>query len=292
MIKLSPPVLDVGTVYSQCISKVRNQALKARLSSIQQKVIEASATYLELKNNSRLFEFEQLADIETQVVVEGVVTDCVVTTSEMETTYTRRMVPSSSPGRDIYDYLKSLTPDGKCPLCAHRVATTLDHYLPKAQYPILAVTPINLVPACTDCNKKKLAVFPTSASDETLHPYFDIFDDERWLKATVVETVPASLRYFVEPPADWDAVKVARMNFHFNTLQLADLYANQAADELINIRHQLEIIHNAGGAALVSQELLARAASASAARENGWRVSAFEAFANSNWFCSGGFLPI
>ena len=292
MIKLNPPELDVGTVYSQCISKVRNQTLKAKLRSIQQQVVDASDTYVNLKNDSRLFEFIRASNIDAIVLVEGIATACVVTAAEMETTYKSRMVQKTSPGRDSYDYLMSLAIDSKCPFCAHRIANTLDHYLPKAQYPILAVTPINLVPSCTDCNKIKLSLVPTSASDETLHPYFDLFDDERWLKANVHETIPASLEYFVEPPGSWDEIQVARMKFHFMTLELADLYANQGADELINIRHQLQMIFQAGGAGLVRQELLARADSAREARENGWRVSAFEAFANSNWFCGGGFLPI
>lgn len=137
-----------------------------------------------------------------------------------------------------------------------------DHHLPKAYYPVLAVTPLNLVPSCKDCNKAKLASLPTNANEETLHPYFDDIDSDRWLFASVQTTAPASLKFFVDPPDHWDVVLAARMHLHFETLGLGDLYAAQGADELLNIRHQLRTIHDTGGAATVRSELLARAESA------------------------------
>jgi 5-methylcytosine-specific restriction endonuclease McrA len=278
MIKLKPPDLDAGDVFALCISRVRNAALKARLVSVAPDVIQASNTFEDLATQVRLYEFVR------EAVIGGV-----VTTSEMESVYTQRMVPKTAPGRMAYDKLMSLAHSGKCPLCAQRDASTLDHHLPKAHYPILAVTPLNLVPSCKDCNKAKLASLPKSAYEETLHPYFDDIDGDRWLFASVQTTEPASLKFFVVPPDQWDAVLVARIRLHFETLGLGDLYAAQGADELLNIRHQLRMIHGTGGAATVRRELLDRAESARALRVNGWRVSAFEAFAESDWFCDGGF---
>lgn len=271
MIKLKPPDLDAGDVFALCISRVRNAALKARLVSVAPDVIQASNTFEDLATQVRLYEFVR------EAVIGGV-----VTTSEMESVYTQRMVPKTAPGRTAYDKLMSLARSGKCPLCAQREASTLDHHLPKAHYPVLAVTPLNLVPSCKDCNKAKLASLPTNAYEETLHPYFDDIDGDRWLFASVQTTAPASLKFFVDPPDHWDAVLVARIHLHFDTLGLGDLYAAQGADELLNIRHQLRMIHDTGGAATVRRELLARAESARALRVNGWRVSAFEAFAESD----------
>lgn len=281
MIKLAPPALDPGEVFSLCISRVRNPALRLRLASIKADVVEASDSFKDLAALVRLHEFVR------EAVVGGD-----VTTAEMEAVYTQRMVPKTAPGRDAYDTLMSLARSGKCPLCGQRDASTLDHHLPKAHYPVLAVTPLNLIPSCKDCNKAKLTHLPANASEETLHPYFDDIDGNRWLSASVQTTAPASLKFFVDPPAQWDAVLSARMLLHFETLGLGDLYAAQGADELLNIRHQLQTIHDAGGAAMVRSELAARANSARAARVNGWRVSAFEAFAASDWFCGGGFSTV
>ncbi|HHV7519236.1 TPA: HNH endonuclease [Burkholderia orbicola] len=279
MIKLEPPELVAGDVFTLCISRVRDAGFKERLASISTNVADASDTFQDLAARVCLHEFVR------EAVIGGV-----VTTSEMESVYTKRMVPKTSPGRAVYDTLMSLAPAGKCPLCAQRDASTLDHHLPKAHYPVLAVTPLNLVPSCKDCNKAKLAKLPGNANEEALHPYFDDIDNDRWLFASVHTTVPASLRFFVDPPDHWDDVLTARMFSHFETLALGTLYAAQGADELLNIRHQLRIIYDAGGAATVRTELLARAESARDVRVNGWRVSAFEAFAQSDWFCDGGFM--
>lgn len=278
MIKLDPPDLDAGNVFALCISRVRDPALKARLESIAPVVVQASDTYANLADQVRLHEFVR------EAIIAGV-----VKTSEMEAVYTQRMVPKTAPGRAIYDVLMSQARAGKCPLCAQRDASTLDHHLPKAHYPVLAVTPLNLVPSCKDCNRAKLASLPTQANEETLHPYFDDIDSDRWLFASVQTTAPASLTFFVDPPDHWDATLAARMLLHFETLGLGELYAAQGADELLNVRHQLRTIHDSGGAETVRNELLARAESARAVRINGWRVSAFEAFAESDWFCDGGF---
>jgi hypothetical protein len=72
-------------------------------------------------------------------------------------------------------------------------------------------------------------------------------------------------------------------------LGLAALYAAEAADELLNIRHQLQDLHAAGGLYLVRREMEDRAKSCGRVRINSWRVATFEAFANSDWFCNGGF---
>lgn len=278
MIKLDPPDLDAGAVFALCISRVRDPALRARLVSIAPDVVRASDTFANLAAQARLHEFVR------EAIIAGL-----VTASEMEAVYTQRMVPRTAPGRAVYDVLMSQARSGKCPLCAQRDASTLDHHLPKAHYPVLAVTPLNLVPSCKDCNRAKLASLPTQANEETLHPYFDDIDGDRWLFASVQTTAPASLTFFVDPPGHWDATLSARMLLHFETLGLGELYAAQGADELLNVRHQLRTIHDSGGAETVRNELLARAESARAVRINGWRVSAFEAFAESDWFCDGGF---
>ena len=99
--------------------------------------------------------------------------------------YTNRMAKEGAPGRPVYNALKLAA--RRCPLCGHRDVSTLDHYLPKTAFPLLCVTPSNLVPACSDCNKVKSDALPATAADQTLHPYFDDADQDAWLKAEVVQ---------------------------------------------------------------------------------------------------------
>lgn len=278
MIKMDAPDLLPGDVFAACISRIRDPRLKLKMESIAHLVVAASADFDRLATQTRLHQFVR------QAVVGGV-----VSTAEMEAVYTQRMAKKSAPGRDAYDELFISALNGKCPLCGHRTVSTLDHHLPKAHYPVLAVVPLNLVPACGDCNKSKLAVLPTSPNQETLHPYYDNVDGDRWLFAEVVVSTPAALRYRVQAPAHWSVVLADRVALHFKTLGLGALYSAESADELMNIRGQLETIHAAGGSALVETELRERATSCRRARMNGWRTAAFEALADSAWFCDGGF---
>lgn len=278
MIKLDRPILDAKDVFVTCISRVQDAELKARLEGVTQAVVDASAEFDDAATHTRL------DWIAIQNLVGGVVTQ-----AEMEAVYTQRMAKKGSPGRDFYDALFTSAPQGKCPLCGHRTVSTLDHHLPKAHYPALAVAPLNLVPACSDCNKSKLASVPANANEQTLHPYFDDIDGDRWLAAEVVLAHPAALRFFVEAPTHWSARLRSRVERHFQTFGLGRLYSSEAADELLNIRHQLQLMHESGGAALVQIEMRKRAESCQQARRNGWRTATYQAFADSSLFCDGGF---
>jgi 5-methylcytosine-specific restriction endonuclease McrA len=278
MFKLDLPQLDAGDVFATCISRIRDRDLRQRMNDISDVIAEASGEFADAAAQNRLYL------IAADVMVGGLVTG-----PEMEAVYTQRMAKKAAPGREIYDELITSAPQGRCPLCGHRTVSTLDHHLPKAHYPALAVAPLNLVPACSDCNKLKLASLPTNASEETLHPYFDDIEHDRWLHAEVLDSNPAAVRFFVEAPDNWTAVLTARVVLHFRTLGLGTLYSSGAADELLNIRHQLRKLHEAGGAQLVKLELQERAESCRDARLNGWRTATFEAFSNSVWFCDGGF---
>jgi hypothetical protein len=278
MIKLDRPVQDAGNVFITCISRVRDAQLKARLAGVTQAVVDASAEFDDAATHTRLHQ------IAPQDVVGGIVTQ-----AEMEAVYTTRMAKKGAPGREIYDMLLISAPQDRCPLCGHRTVSTLDHHLPKSRYPALAVAPLNLVPACSDCNKSKLESIPANASAEMLHPYFDDIDGDRWLAAEMIHTRPAGLRFFVQAPAHWSDVLRSRVEWHFRTLELGRLYSSEAADELLNIRHQLRTLHRSGGAALVRIELHERAVSCQYARRNGWRTVTYHSFADSDWFCDGGF---
>lgn len=278
MFSLERPTQSAGEVYSICISRVRNQELKKRLEGISQDIIDASSIY----------EAAALSTCLHMIPAH----DCgvgAVTKEEMSTVYTSRMARKGAPGRFVYDQLIAAAPQGRCPLCGQRFVSTLDHCLPKAHYPSLVVTPINLVPSCGECNKAKLDSIPQGAEDTPLHPYFDNIDRQRWLCATVVESHPTILNYYVSPPTEWPALLVERVKKHFKMLGLGRLYASEASEEIFNISGQLQTIHTFEGPTGVQAELRERAASCLQARRNGWRTAAYIAFAESEWFCNEGF---
>lgn len=280
MWSLERPILSAQSAFNTCISKVRNPELATRLAAATPTIATASTQFDQAARLQRLY------DIATHDVVAPD-----ITVSEMGKVYTQRMAKSGAPGRDIYDEIFASAPGGRCPLCMQRFVATLDHHLPKAHFPALAVTPVNLIPACSDCNKAKLDTVPATAEDVPLHPYYDDLGDEIWLTATVLECRPTALRFSIARSGTWDDTLYARVNNHFRSLGLAALFASEAAEELLNIRHQLQILRGAYPEYGVHDELERRAESCAAARNNGWRTAAYRAWSESDWFCDGGFLP-
>lgn len=169
MKKLLKPNDSALDVFNACIDRVRDEDLKRRLIACSQEIEDSS------------IEFDAKVSIAH---------------------YTSRMAKKLAPGRIYYDKLMSLPDHGRCPLCSQRVVSTLDHHLPKAHFPSLAVSPFNLIPACQDCNKTKSEDIPICSEEETLHPYYDDVEAFVWVKAKIRESIPVAIEFYVEPPED------------------------------------------------------------------------------------------
>lgn len=278
---ITPTNHSAAATFKLCISRIRDPDLKLRLNACAGLIETAEQLYTTAAAMGTLHTLRQVD-----------FTPAPPTDDELKSVYTLRMANKKAPGRPIYDDIIMSAPHERCPLCGHRSVTTLDHHLPKAKYPALAVTPINLIPACSDCNKAKLDGAPTTSEEETLHPYFDDVSDYLWLAARVIHTTPAAVVFSVQAPPHWSPTLAKRVELHFQTFGLAKLYAAQASQELGNIRFGLGEIHNAdphNGAAQVRLELLRQAKTRRKAHINSWQTALYQALADSEWFCNGGF---
>ena len=74
-----------------------------------------------------------------------------------------------------------------CPSCGEAgTPNTLDHYLPKGEYPHFCVTPYNLFPMCDICqNKKSNKTRDQNNRRIFIHPYFDVFVADQVLTLTI-----------------------------------------------------------------------------------------------------------
>lgn len=66
-----------------------------------------------------------------------------------------------------------------CPSCGEDGAPgTLDHYLPKTEFPELSICLLNLTPMCSKCQGKKSTDYLTSYNRKAfLHPYYDQIEE-------------------------------------------------------------------------------------------------------------------
>jgi hypothetical protein len=202
--------------------------------------------------------------------------------------YDQKLSRKKDAARQYYDLLRQSVPHNTCPFCSQRKIKTLDHYLAKASHPIFAVTPLNLVPSCSDCNKAKLAHEPSTAQEQIMHPYFDRADTARWLVATVVQGRPPGVTFAVREPPTWSVIKSARIRKHFDLLGLAELYASYAGSRLSSMKLSLEEEYAEGGVAAVRRFLNREAASSRRVLRNSWEAAMFRALAESTWFCRHG----
>lgn len=278
MWRITRPNIAAGFTFAECISRVRSLELKNRLNNIQQDIVNAEIEYDGAAQNKELHLIAPLDN------VGGIVTNL-----EMVAVYRDRMVPENTPGRPIYDQIMSLAPHGRCPFCGHRIVSTLDHHLAKTRYSALTVIPLNLIACCKDCNKSKSNSTPNTPEEVYLHPYFDEIENDRWLYANVIEENPASFAFTVNPPQNWNQVLIARVLHHFETLDLDGLYRSNAAEELLNIKHQLHYLLEAGGQESVRQHLQDLYNSRLLNRINSWQTALYHALTESAWFCAGGF---
>lgn len=278
MRRLVKPDYDVGDILDTCISNIASADLKSRLIGIKPLLRTAASDYEVAATNSKLYEIKS---------IDGVDPD--VTTDEMVNLYDQKLVKLKQPGRTIYEKIRSAPINDRCPLCAQGIVGSLDHYLPKSDFPVYAITATNLVPACDKCNKIKLKQSATKPEEQTLHPYFDDVENELWLKAQVIETSPATFSFYVDPPLHWDEILKARTKHHFDLFKLNKLYISYAADLLTDIRYTLNTLYVETGTQGVKDHLNQQALSCSKAQVNSWQTSTYQVMTDSNWFCDGGF---
>lgn len=281
MRSLPKPDVTGAEVLQLCAASIRDPDLKERLLQVEAVVEAAEELYREHGESA------ELHAIKGTKTVGGF-----VTRKEMERVYNGTFVKSSKT-RSTYAKLKKACVNDICPLCGQGTVHQLDHYLPITSFPVYGVTAINLVPACSDCNKYKLIHVAANAGEQTIHPYFDEVDDEQWLCGEVVESTPASVRFAVNPPDPWDAVQVERVKTHFRIYRLGALYATHAAVEISNMRHALKkMAATPGSAERIRQHLRERAESCAEVYKNSWQRATFDALADSDWFCTGGFESV
>ncbi len=279
------PTHDALTVYQQCINSISDNDLRHRLNQITNSISTAARDYEQKATSQLLYTIASNARHNDEIALGG------VTKGELRNIYSSHMVVRTKPARSVYDSLLSLAPSGRCPFCGCGYATTLDHYLPKAKYPQFSVLPLNLVPACKDCNKDKLATDSTTAEDQSLHPYFDHenFTNQQWLYAEVIQTAPASIRFFVSAPDSWDEISEARVQCHFNDFDLAYRYSIEASNQLACLKDSLTMqLDNIGLHGI--RKLLEIEAEAYAKNHiNSWQTGMYQALSGSTWYCQGGF---
>ncbi|WP_050768782.1 HNH endonuclease [Oribacterium sinus] len=220
--KINLPQIDKEAMINACTRGVKDNCRKKRLLASKEHILKTSNIYCAALAKVGLSKI----NANQKFVGEA-------TKDDMIYLYEERLVKSKQ-GKEFYNAIIAGAPWGKCPICGHYLADTVDHYLPKAIYYQFSVTLENLVPMCMKCNLCKRDDIPKIREKETIHPYFDDFDDEEWLFAKIEEEAgdPFGFLFSVESPSVWSEEKCCRARNHLSKYKLDDLYNKLSAADI------------------------------------------------------------
>jgi hypothetical protein len=245
----------------------------ARIVGLYQKYGKEKKLYLFLTHNGMLKK-------NSKYNVSGVTSD------DLKNLYKRQMLNNKEP-RKIYDKLMSLAKLGKCPFCGLGQVSTLDHYLPKSEFPTFSVLPYNLIPCCKDCNHGKSIAYAVKEEEQTLHPYYDNYNDEQWLFADVIESPSLSIRYKVLPPEYLTDIEKRRLKKHFDEYSLDKRFSIEASSELATLTHRFNI--SSFDAKQIQEHLISSEIAYMEQYVNSWQRALYQALGKSEWYCNGGY---
>jgi 5-methylcytosine-specific restriction endonuclease McrA len=194
------------------------------------------------------------------------------------------------------DLLKRISV-GRCPFCGISESSTLDHYLPKEQYPEFSVFPKNLVPSCAVCNtRKRDRVLDVGTNVRMfLHPCYDVIPDTVFLTVRVRMKADALiLSYRLTRPAGMALRTFRHLRSHFNELDLADRYRRMGLEHLGAQYPAFRRAYGAGkNADRVAEGLIEGAEDfEEVSGPNYWLAKLYRALASNAGFCDGGFEAV
>lgn len=271
MIKLEKPNIELESVMSDCLFNVTKQHILTHISASKTTIMLKSEEYDKFAENG------QLSTLKSHSVIQGGATK-----EDMVWLYDNKFVADG--GRKYYDKIKAIPKHGKCPFCGVGIVSTLDHYLPKTKYPTYAVTPINLVACCADCNKNKKSEIVESREKEFIHPYYDDIEDEVWLKAKILFDREIIFSFYVQKPDIWSEEKYKRVHNQFEKLKLNKLYAAHCGEEFSEYEYTARDLYETGGEELVKEDLLDRIKERRRVTKNNWRAALYEGLLESQEF--------
>lgn len=285
--KLPEPRFQFAVSKSECLKGVSDPGLHARYKADLRPCKKLEDEYITKARNEELFSLPRVPrERNDDSVVLGTLTK-----QELTKLYTDYFVPEKKAARRLYDQLK-VTANGKCPLCGDiGHVRSLDHYLPKANFPVYSVLPGNLVPCCRDCNTGKLNSFSLTKDGQSLHPYFDCdkYFQEKWICADIVRSIPPTVAFYSCPPGEWQAWERGRVNSHFKEYDLAKRFGTEAAADIPEIVNERRTSLKYMTANQFSSHLLEKSQNSSLPVNN-WRRVMFDAMAKDNWFCEQRFI--
>lgn len=274
MWSIQPPLERVDTAFDLCTSGNQTDLVR-RLMAGKTDILSAAGRFLEAVKAGACWRLTG-----DDFRVSG------VTGGEMRHVYEYYFVRGGA--RCLYDGIMAQSILRRCPLCECGHVATLDHFLPKGVFSALAIDPLNLVPACRDCNAILSSDLADSPETEHIHPYF-WHDEDNWLTGSVIQTDAPFVEFRVKCPEEWPTTKTKRVEAHFARLELGRRLAVASASAVQEVICSLSPLMRIGEPELIRSHLVDAAEStAKGFGENYWRTVMLRTLADDEWFWLSG----
>jgi hypothetical protein len=270
------PAKKVVDILDLLKTDTASQAVILDIESLSDILTERETLYEEGVENVTLFEISREQNFSERVDRDKIIS------------YYNYRILQRPNGRGFYDEVFLSSPNNICPYCTINAVKTIDHFLPKAEYPSYSITPSNLVPSCRDCNLDKKVIYPTSSNDQTFHPYFDKVDIDCWLRAELQETEPLTFQYAVIRPRNWDEIKYDRATAHFRGYNINQLFSNEANRELRSLQSHFKSLRSKDRELLkvYLEEIYGSCLDGLGPID--WKTLMYQELSTNEWFLDGG----
>ena len=269
--------VDATTVFDD-IAAAKQQPRRARMNAARPQVLAAYQNYEDAVPEVGALDEAPLTDLQKEALRHA---------------FTVETQPMTTLRGDL---LKRIIV-ARCPFCGISESSTLDHYLPKEQYPEFAVFPKNLVPSCAVCNTRKRDRIIDEGTDVRmfLHPCFDTIPDIEFLTVrTRIKADALILSYRLTRPLGMTLKTFRHLRSHFTQLDLADRYRRMGLEHLGG---QYPALRRAYGAAEDAEKVAEKLTELAGDFEevfgsNYWLAKLYRALADNDEFCDGGFEAV
>jgi len=130
------------------------------------------------------------------------------------------------------------TINATCQYCTLNSVNTLDHFIPKEEFPEFSVNPLNLFPCCPECNSKKNNLCFDGDESLFLNLYLDELPNKKYLKADFDFSNDIPLVTFsLHNPEDINDTDFRTIRNHYGKLNLLERMrekSNEIITEIIN----------------------------------------------------------
>lgn len=259
MKKLDIPLKDVGQrkIYQDCADSFRD---KTALGYIEE-VVTSTDVYEDYVPRN-------ISDYPQYAINQG-------DEGKIVKVYTEKFAAKGSVGKEYYEAIM-LNANGRCPICGDGKLKNLDHFLPKSKFPLLCVTPANLIPVCRDCNMDKSDTFDPDYYSLPFNPYFDSMNVV-WLECEVSFKCDSSFDviFFNGYDKRVDADMWKKYETHLRVYELDKTFLAKALEEIDNCKKLYQKLLKECGVEGVKKDLLERKESYESNDKNSWRAALY-----------------